>query len=163
MLKLTHKILIGGLLLLTSCGQATGSEKKDAIAALQALNAKTDTGITFPSYVDELGKAKIVVEKYKVDGKQKQSGAANLEIALDAHISAANLWGCSIQSRTDGFLRQCQTQELKGTRNQHPSIRPYVNELEKEVSPGFAFQHVDQNKALSLLWAEAKDSVTKVK
>ena len=79
MLKLTHKILIGGLLLLTSCGQATGSEKKDAIAALQALNAKTDTGITFPSYVDELAKAKSVTkvkwERSRLNMKTPQMSA----------------------------------------------------------------------------------------
>jgi hypothetical protein len=120
MLKLTHKILIGGLLLLTSCGQATGSEKKDAIAALQALNAKTDTGITFPSYVDELGKAKIVVEKYKVDRKQKQSGRSKSRNSLGCTYFSCKPLGLFDSKQNRRFSKAMSDSGTEGNQESAP-------------------------------------------
>jgi hypothetical protein len=38
-----------------------------------------------------------------------------------------------------------------------------VEELESQVSAGYAFQDVDNAKVLSLLWTEAKADINKVK
>jgi hypothetical protein len=148
--------------LLVGC-QSQPQEEKEALAALEALSSKTESGITFVNYVEEVGNVKAVVDRYKASSNVDQGTVSAMESALSNHIDAATFWNCKVQSSSEGTLRQCQTQQLKEIATKHQSVVPYVEELESKVSAGYAFQDVDNAKVLSLLWTEAKADINKVK
>jgi hypothetical protein len=148
--------------LLVGC-QSQPQEEKEALAALQALSSKTESGITFVNYVEELGNTKAVVDRYKASSNVDPGTVSAMESTLSNHIDAATFWNCQVQSSSDETLRQCQTQQLKKIATKHQSVVPYVKQLESKVSAGYAFKNVDNEKVLSLLWTEAKADINEVK
>lgn len=148
--------------LLIGC-QSQSQEEKEALTALQALSSRTESGVTFVNYVEEVGNAKAAVDRYKASDRADQGTVSAMESALSNHVDAATFWNCKVQSSDDDVLRQCQTQQLKELAIKHESITPYVTELQSKVSEGYAYRDIDEDKVLSLLWTEAKADIGKVK
>ena len=101
------------LIILITClsGGAFAETAKDALAALQKLETRTEVGINYKEYSAEVGKTKYTVDQFTKNTKFKplsreETCAMTLDLAVQQYLTALSSWRLSIEVRMQPNLSE---------------------------------------------------------
>jgi hypothetical protein len=122
---------------------------KDAVRALQKLQARIESGISYRDYAPALGDARFEVNLFlqSPQAKSKQNLAVAIKSAMNHYQNAKETWGIKVSTGYDYITIDLQQALADSLFKDYPEIRT-----------GYEFQ-VD--KAVQIIWTKANKELEK--
>lgn len=104
MKKLILLAMVIGLLVSNICYAQSG---KEAVRALQKLQARVETGISYRDYAPALGDAKFEVNLFlqSPEAKEKQELASSITVSILTYELALSVWNLSFDQMRNRYAR----------------------------------------------------------
>ena len=138
----------------------SGGDKQAAIAAIQKLNANTETGLSLTTYPPLVAEAKTAIEPLQGDSQ----GVTAAKDALKAHEIALKYWQCDVAEANGGdqyeAQDQCRDDVLKAqVFPAYPDLQQQINQAyEAKNKPKYLSNSLDNKAILQVLWQKASES-----